>query len=87
MGLDKKTVKIIALLSGGLILFAWVLNNAAEVLRLFSLLLGTLAPFVIGLALAFALNVPMRALETHLFARMKAKVCAVPVRRACSALC
>ena len=36
MGLDKKTVKIIALLSGGLILFAWVLNNAAEVLRLFS---------------------------------------------------
>lgn len=73
MGLDKKTVKIIALLSGGLILFAWVLNNAAEVLRLFSLLLGTLAPFVIGLALAFALNVPMRALETHLFARMKAK--------------
>ena len=34
MGLDKKTVKIIALLSGGLILFAWVLNNAAEVLRL-----------------------------------------------------
>ena len=34
---------------------------------------GVLMILAGGLALAFALNVPMRALETHLFARMKAK--------------
>ena len=47
----------------GLILFAWLLDNAKVALELLRTLAGILAPFLIGLVIAFVLNVPTRAIE------------------------
>ncbi len=47
----------------GLILFAWLLDNAKVALELLGALAGILAPFLVGLVIAFILNVPTRAIE------------------------
>lgn len=47
----------------GLILFGWLLNNAKLAAELLRTLVGILAPFLVGLVIAFILNVPTRAIE------------------------
>ena len=49
------------------IAFNWALNHTGTVRGIFSWLLGLLSPFVLGCAIAFILNVPMRQIEKHLF--------------------
>lgn len=67
MQLDKKTVKTLMLL----ILFAVVLNaavhNLGAVTGGIDTLLGILSPLLIGLALAFLLNIPMHFFEEKVF--------------------
>ena len=46
-----------------LILFNWALDNGRLLTDLLRTVLGILAPFLIGLVIAFVINVPMRALE------------------------
>ncbi|WP_426348755.1 AI-2E family transporter [Alloiococcus sp. CFN-8] len=57
------------LITYGLIL-AFVLLNIKTILNLFSGLLGVLSPFLIGIALAFVFNIPMKAIENKLIKPM-----------------
>ncbi len=60
---DKKTLKYIFLGVIGCIGFYWLLNETAQVRTVLGFLRGLIAPFVVGAAIAFVLNVPMRAIE------------------------
>ena len=60
---NKQTIKgLLAVVCGG-VAFYWVLQNLWALGGAVSWLLGILAPFLLGGAIAFILNVPMRALE------------------------
>ncbi|MFR1808004.1 MAG: AI-2E family transporter [Pygmaiobacter massiliensis] len=67
MQFDKKTVKTILGILCGAILFAWCLVNNQVFFGLLHSLVRLLSPFLIGLAIAFVLNVPTRAIEGWLF--------------------
>ena len=48
------------------ILLYWGLQNMDRVATFLGMVGGLLLPFLLGAAMAFILNVPMRAIETHL---------------------
>ena len=50
----------------GAIAFYWVLHETEQFRNLWAGLVGVLSPFVLGAAIAFIMNVPMRALERQL---------------------
>lgn len=79
MELSKDTVRKIR----GLILFAVAVVVAAVnyevVLSVCAYLLGILTPFLVGGAIGFVLNVPMRFLEKHIGPRMKHKKAVRPL--------
>ena len=62
----KDTIRILLILCG-VVLFTYVLFNFDKVSSLFSWLVNILMPFVIGFAIAFVVNVPMKGLEKVLF--------------------
>lgn len=63
MHIDKKTIRNIFIGAAACILLYWLLNDWDRVSRVWNFLSDILAPFVVGAALAFILNVPMRAIE------------------------
>lgn len=79
MELSKDTVRKIR----GLIVFAAAVVVAAVnypvILSICTYLLGILTPFLVGGAIAFVLNVPMRFLEKHISPNMKHKKAARPL--------
>lgn len=74
MGFDKVKIKQIR----NLMLFAAVLGllmiYSQSVLGGLALLLGILRPFIVGGAVAFVLNLPLRAIETKLLKKWNGKV-------------
>ncbi|SFP33462.1 Predicted PurR-regulated permease PerM [Oscillibacter sp. PC13] len=64
---NKQNVKYILLVVCGGIAFYCALTHLAAVVYALGWVLGILAPFLLGGAIAFILNVPMRAIERHLF--------------------
>lgn len=69
MDLNKKTIiKITGILSFCIILYC-ALQNMSAVKSGISTVMGYATPFIIGGALAFMINVPMRFVERHLFAK------------------
>ncbi len=66
MHLDKKTIKYIFLCVIGCIALYWLLNEFERVKSVWDFVSGIFAPFVVGAALAFVFNVPMRAIERGL---------------------
>ena len=66
MKLDKKTLRSIFLGAAGCILLYWMLHETERFANLFQTAWGMLSPFIVGAALAFILNVPMRAIERTL---------------------
>ena len=75
---NKQTIKgLLAVVCGG-VAFYWVLQNLWALGGTVGWLLGILAPFLLGGAIAFILNVPMRAIERNLMPRAKS---AARVRR------
>ena len=66
---NKQSIKGLLLVVCGGVAFYCALQNLDVVLTAIGWLLGILAPFLLGGALAFILNVPMRAIERHLFPR------------------
>ena len=64
---NKQTVKSLLLVVCGGVAFYCALQNLPAVAAACGWLLGILAPFLLGAAIAFILNVPMRAIERHLF--------------------
>ena len=67
MKLDKLTMlKISGLLAFGILLYC-ALQNTAAVKEGISTFFSYLSPFILGGAIAFVINVPMRGVERHLF--------------------
>ena len=71
---NRETVKNLLLVTCGGIAFFCGLQNLPAVAGAFGWLFGILSPFLLGGALAFVLNVPMRAIERHLFAKSRRAV-------------
>ena len=63
MHIEKKTLRNIFLVAAGCIVVYWLLHEEERVTSLWNTVSGILSPFVAGAALAFVLNVPMRAFE------------------------
>ena len=63
---NKQNIKGLLLVVCGGVAFYCALQNLDVVWGAVRGLLGILAPFLLGGALAFVLNVPMRAIERHL---------------------
>ncbi len=71
MTLDKKTIwKIIGIITAAAIIFS-VFRNFTAVLGFLKGIASIFMPFVIGAAIAFVVNVPMRAIEKKLFPKSK----------------
>ena len=66
MNLEKKTLRTIFLGVGGCILLYWVLHETERLTAVWNTVTGVFSPFVLGAALAFIMNVPMRAFEKML---------------------
>lgn len=68
MELNRKNMQKIVLLIAFTILLYLGLQNLSSVLQALAALLGLLSPFIIGLFIAFILNVPLRLFENRVFA-------------------
>ena len=68
---NKQTVRSLLLIVCGGVAFYSILQDLGAVGAALGWMLGTLSPFLLGGALAFVLNVPMRAIERHLFPRAR----------------
>lgn len=66
MQIDKKTIRKIFWVAVGCIFFYWLLHEFERFRTLWNTISNLFAPFVIGAALAFILNVPMRSIERRL---------------------
>ena len=66
MNIDKKTIRNLFLIAAGCICFYFVLNETDKLRGAWSGLMGLLSPFLLGAAIAFILNVPMRGIEARL---------------------
>ncbi len=71
MNLSTKNIKkILGIITFGIVLFT-ISQNLSSVTSFFGAILGILAPLIVGLCLAFILNIPMNLLETKVFKGMK----------------
>lgn len=61
--INKKTLKKVFLVVAACIVLYWLLNNEVRVKSVFDVLKSIFNPFILGAAMAFVLNVPMRAIE------------------------
>lgn len=68
---NKQSIKGLLLVICGGVAFYCALQNLGAVASGVRHLLGILSPFILGGAMAFILNVPMRAIERHLFPRSR----------------
>ena len=66
MNIDKKTIRNLFLIALGCILVYFILNETDKLGAAWSALMGVLSPFILGAAIAFILNVPMRGIEAKL---------------------
>jgi len=73
MKLDKKTMgKIILLMLAAAVIFIGMLN-LSSIFDVFGFFAGVLAPFTVGLCIAFILNIPMKLFEEKVFGRFGKK--------------
>ena len=68
----KDIINICKIVAFGIILF-WALQNLGSIYSVFSILCGILKPFIIGIAIAFIVNIPMTILEKKVFVSRKKK--------------
>lgn len=66
MQIDKKTLRNIFLCVLGCIVLYWILSDTDRVARLLKGIWKIASPFVIGAAIAFVFNVPMRSVERQI---------------------
>ena len=69
MNLNKENVKGLLIVACGAAAFYAGIQHLNVLWHALGALLGILAPFLVGGAMAFILNVPMRAIERHVFPR------------------
>lgn len=61
--LNKKTLKNVFIGVAACIVLYWILHETERLTSVLSVLNGIFSPFVLGAAIAFIINVPMRAIE------------------------
>ena len=66
MNIDKKTIRNLFLIAAGCIGLYFILNETDKLRAAWAGLMGLLSPFMLGAAIAFILNVPMRGIEGKL---------------------
>lgn len=66
MNIDKKTIRNLFLIAAGCILIYFTLNETQKLGQAWRGLVGLMSPFLVGGAIAFILNVPMRGIEAGL---------------------
>ena len=68
---NKQSAKYLLLAVCGGVAFYCALQNLSSVAAALGRVLGILSPFLLGAAIAFILNVPMRSIERHLFPKAR----------------
>ena len=63
MEISKKTLRNIFLCAAGCIILYWLLHETERMKSLVKAGIHVVSPFVVGAAMAFILNVPMRGIE------------------------
>ena len=71
MNLSKENVKKIIFIIFGAILFYEILENIGNIVICINKIISILFPFILGGAIAFIINVPMKHIEKHLFMKRK----------------
>ena len=66
MHIEKKTVQKLFFAAAGCVVLYWLLHETERFQSVWQALMNILSPFILGSALAFILNVPMRAFENWL---------------------
>ena len=66
MEMNKKTLRNLFLVAAGCIVLYWLLHETERLASVLGAAWGIISPFVVGAAIAFILNVPMRAIERGL---------------------
>lgn len=67
MNLKSKETRSGLIYIGAALLGIWILMNQSTILAALKLMISVLSPFILGLALAFIFNAPMRNIENTLF--------------------
>lgn len=81
MEFNRDNLKKIALISGGTVVLYWALNHLQDIQQIAAAAIGLLFPFLLGMCVAFILNVPMRGLERLLFRPWKRLGGKIPLNR------
>lgn len=71
---DSNYFRKIGCIVAGAVLFNWALQNIATIFALLGKTVNLINPFLIGLGIAFILNIPMQVLENRLFKKVGAKL-------------
>ncbi len=67
MEINKRMVRTLAILIAGGVLLNWLLDNFSVIGTIISTIWGLTFPFILGFVFAFLLNLPMSAIEKHVF--------------------
>ncbi len=67
--MDKKKIHGYLYIGSLMILLFWAINHTSQFMEVIAGVFQVFFPFLLGGAIAFILNVPMRAVEKHLFRR------------------
>ena len=63
LNIEKKTLQKLFFAAAGCVVLYWLLHETEQFKNIWKNAYGMLSPFILGAALAFILNVPMRAFE------------------------
>ena len=74
MHLDKKLLRNLFLCAAGCVVLSWILLDTERVRALLGGVWNLISPFVVGAAIAFVFNVPMRAIELQLLSIRNEKI-------------
>ena len=74
MQIDKKTLRNVFIGVVICIVLYWILHETDRVKSVYTVIKGVVSPFVLGAALAFIINVPMRGIESLLRGFSNAKI-------------
>lgn len=66
MHIDKKVLRNLFFIAGGCVVLAWILLRPEQLGAASTYIWGLISPFIVGAAIAFVFNVPMRSVERFL---------------------
>ena len=69
MNLDRKSIKAILFLVFCTVVLFWGFQNLDDISKAFNSFVDIIKPFILGGAIAFVVNVPMKRIEGNLFSK------------------